>query len=97
MNITMGAEMALNLHIDAVPSYSDIETALTDAGFTVYTIMRQVNFDDTCDVQLYVRNVTGETGNQEPLDGVDTMQKLTEAIGALEDAVPGAPSSAPSV
>lgn len=83
MNITMGAEIALNLHIEGTPTYADLESALVDAGFTVYTIMRTTNVDNTCDVQLYVRQAPGD-GGEDQLDAVDTMQKLTDAIEALQ-------------
>lgn len=83
MNITMGAEIALSLHLDAEPTYAELETTLVDAGFTTYTILRTVNVDDTCDVQFYVRNAPGEGGAQDPLAAVETLQMLTEAIEAL--------------
>lgn len=86
MNITMGAEIALSLHIEGTPTYAVLEGALVDAGFTAYTIMRTLNVDNTCDVQIYVRNAPGADGSQDQLDAVDTMQKLTQAIEALQSA-----------
>lgn len=93
MDITMGAEFALNMHIDgSEPTYGEIEAALVDAGFIQYTIMRTVNVDNTTDLQLFVRNAPGEGGQQDPLDAVDTIDKLSTAIQSLQ-AQPSAPSA----
>lgn len=88
MHITMGAEFSLNLHIEGTATYAQLESALVDAGFEVYTIMRNVNVDDTCDVQLFVRNAPGDGGMQDPLDAVETIQKLAAAVDTLENELP---------
>jgi hypothetical protein len=94
MHITMGAEFALNLHIEGEPTYAQLETALVDAGFEQYTILRTVNVDATTDVQLFVRNAPGDGGMQDQLDAVDTVDKLSTAIQALEDSI--APNEPPA-
>lgn len=84
MHITMGAEIALSLHIEAETTYTQIEGVLVDAGFTNYSIQRNVNADETSDVQIYVRRELDEFGNQQLLPATDTLENITEAIVALE-------------
>lgn len=87
MAITLGTEISLPLHMDdSTTTYGDLETALTDAGFTNYTIMRTVNFDGTIDAQLYVRSDWNTDGSQDPLPAGTTMDMLTTAVQALETA-----------
>jgi hypothetical protein len=84
MAITLGTEVALAVHLDAALTYGDIETALVDAGFTSYTIMRQMNFDDSADVQIFVRNEPDGEGNIAPLPAADTLTNLSAAMTTLE-------------
>lgn len=81
--LTLGAEISLPMHIDVRISYSQLETALRDAGFTDYTIMRTVNPDDSCEAQVFVRSPL-VNGQQEALPAVETMQALTDACTALQ-------------
>lgn len=80
MAITLGYEVSLPLHLDHTVTYTEVETALTDAGFTQYIIMRNNNSDGSCDVQLFIRPGEGE----DVLQASETMDALSEAITALE-------------
>lgn len=80
----MGGEIALPLHLPSPTSYADLEEALVAAGFEHYTIMRNVNPDDTVDAQLYVRGGFDPSGNQIQLVAGDTMARLSDAVNALE-------------
>lgn len=85
MAINLGAEVALAIHLDSALSYSDIESALVDAGFDNYTIMRSINYYDlSSDVQLFVRNAPDSEGEVDPLLASDTMTKLAAAMTSLE-------------
>lgn len=84
MAITLGAEVALSLHLDQQRSYADLEAALVDAGFEDYTIMRSVNNDDSSDVQLYVRHRRDDNGQVDPLIAGATLTALADAILSLE-------------
>lgn len=84
MAITLGAEVALSLHLDTAATYGALETALVDAGFTAYVIMRNLNGDGSSDAQLYVRSTPDQNGMQSPLPAADTLGKLHEALAALE-------------
>ncbi len=84
MHITLGAEVALSLHMENQLTYANIEGALVDAGFTNYTILRTINYDGSSDAQVYVREGTDANGQQLSLPAVDTMEKLTAAITAIE-------------
>lgn len=85
MAITLGAEVALPLHLDDAPTYTELETALEEAGFTNYTIMRQVNGDGSGDAQLFVRGAADQNGTPSDLDAADTLTKLSGAIASLVD------------
>lgn len=82
-HMTLGAEISLPVHLDVLVSYSQLETALLDAGFTDYTIMRTVNPDASCEVQIFVRSPI-VNNQQEALPAVETLQALTDACTALE-------------
>lgn len=92
MDITLGVEVALSLHLPSAASYADLETALVDAGFTDYTIMRTANTDGTGDAQLSVRaGFDEQTSTMRPLPAGDTLEKLREALTALQEGQPGEP------
>jgi hypothetical protein len=84
MAITLGEEVALAIHSDQTMTYGDIETALVTAGFSSYTIVRNNNFDDSSDVQLFVRSPRNIDGGYDSLEATDTLTKLGEALTALE-------------
>jgi len=84
MAITLGTEVALSMHMDTAATYTDVETALVNAGFTDYTISRTVSYDGSCDLQLYVRNHPDSNGVIAPLPAVSTLQALTDALTALD-------------
>lgn len=88
MAITLGAEVALSLHLTTQKTYGEVEDALLDVGFDDYSIMRSVNPDGSADIQLYVRNAADINGQREMLPAADTMAKLADALGALEDTDP---------
>lgn len=88
MAITMGSEVALPLHLDHTVSYTDVERALTDAGFTEYIIMRTNNSDGSCDVQLFLR----PGGGADTLQAGDTISALSDAISALDGGGDAAPA-----
>jgi hypothetical protein len=83
MAITLGTEVALPLHLDTAATYTDLEDAVTGAGFTNYTIMRQVNSDGSGDAQLFVRGEISEEGIPDDLVAADTLTQLAAAITAL--------------
>jgi hypothetical protein len=83
MAINFGTELALAIHTDSALTYGNVESALVDAEFTNYTIIRNVNSDGSADFQLYVRaEQTG--GTEQFLDAADTLTNLGEAIAAME-------------
>lgn len=97
MAISLGAELALALHLDQALTYAELETALTEAGFTNYTIMRQVNPDHSGDAQLFVRSEFDENGSMGQLPAVDTLQALATALGTLNDDTPAVTPDAGNV
>lgn len=78
MAITLGSEIALAMHSDRVLSYTDIETALADAGFDNYTILRNLDGQGGTDLQIFVRDAEGNG-----LPASDTMSQLTDAVTAI--------------
>jgi hypothetical protein len=87
MAITLGAEVALAIHLDTALTYGDIETALINAGFDNYTIMRNVNYDGSSDVQLFVR--TTPVDDELPdLPAAETLSELSDAISSLQGQEP---------
>jgi hypothetical protein len=78
MAITLGAEVSLSLHLDEDITYADVEATLVDVGFTNYSIMRTQNSDESCDLQIYVRN-----SDYTPMAAADTLDKLTTAVTTL--------------
>jgi hypothetical protein len=95
MAITLGAEIALAIHLDNALTYGEIEDAVVGAGFTSYTIMRNLNYDSSSDVQLFVRSVTASDGSTEPLPAADTLTKLSTALATLESTQDGGDTPAP--
>ncbi len=88
MALTAGSEIALFMQADRELSYSDIESALVDAGFTNYSIARNFNGGMT-DIQLNIRsNDRDENGNPQPLDAAASLSALTEAVTELSSTVP---------
>lgn len=78
MAITLGAEFFFQFHQDTAQTYTRIETALVNAGFSDYTIIRQVNSDGSGDMAVYVRDTTT------PLDASETMQSVADALTELD-------------
>lgn len=94
MAINLGAEVALAIHLDQALTYGDIESALVDAGFTNYTIMRNLNYDGSSDAQLFVRAEQTQDGSMHSLPAAETLTMLSQALGAMEGSQP-APNVTP--
>lgn len=77
MALTAGNEIALYLEADNPLTYAQVETALTDAGFTSYVIVRGLSAGGT------ILQLTVMSDNQQPLDAADTLTQLAEAIAAI--------------
>jgi hypothetical protein len=88
MSLNAGSELGMSLQADRNLSYGQIESALVDAGFTDYTIMRSRN-PDTTDFQVTVRSgeLTPE-GYMAPLDAAETLSALATAVSALAEQAP---------
>ncbi len=88
MALTLGTDFVLYLRSDRKLTYTQIETALTDAGLDDVTINRNPS-GDGYDLHLQIRS----TPPGDPLDAVETYRALAEVIEAL-DAEP-APNEEP--
>lgn len=91
MAINLGAEIALAIHLDQALTYGDIESALVDAGFNNYTIMRTLNFGGSADVQLFIRAPQNEDGSMQTLPSAETLTQLADAMTSMESAEPAPP------
>lgn len=81
MAITMLGEVTLNIQLDAAVTYGAIETAVLDAGFTDYSIIRLPG-TGTTDVQVSVRS-TPVDGVYPPMNAEQTLNSLAEVVADL--------------
>lgn len=80
MALTLGSEFSLFMHTEDRLTYTQIETALTDAGLDEAMINRNRS-GEGYDIQLIVRNAVPEV----PLNAAETVRAFADAIEALEE------------
>ncbi len=88
MALTLGTEFALFMRSDTRLTYTEIETALDEAGLDNFTINRNFN-GEGYDIHLIVRS----DDPSQYLEAADTVRALAEAVEGLsdEDEVPAPP------
>lgn len=79
MALTFGSEFTLFMHATARLTYTEIETAMVNAGLDDVSINRNPSGNGEYDVQVIIRSSDGTA-----LPAAETITALAEAIEVLE-------------